>query len=134
MQIETDLPDGEHLLPSGGVAVTKNRRLVEIRAPRNGDDRDANSQQAAHDEAEQLVRVPIDAALLRVDPVCYVDTTPHSRPPHEFRRFDYLSKIEQELLTAAPAFKGYDYAAHEWRWVRTGDGITWVCRPVSEAI
>src|SRR5436190_174500 len=130
MQIQTNhLSDGEHHLRSGGVAVTKNRRLVEIRAPRVGDHRGASSQKAAHEEAEQLVRLPIDIAFLRVDQAWYVHTLPHSRHREEFRRFDYLSKIERELLTSDAEFAGYDYRAHEWRWVRTGDGITWVCRP-----
>ncbi|HVY37523.1 MAG TPA: hypothetical protein VHM31_06295 [Polyangia bacterium] len=128
VQIETiHLPDGEHPLPSGGVAVTLNHRLVEIRAPREHGG--AAAQTATHEEAEHLVRMPIDVALLRVDPAWYVHTAPHSRPPRDFRGFEHLSTIEKERLITDREFEGYDYSAYEWRWVRTGDGITWVCKP-----
>ena len=76
------IPDGEHLLPSGGSVVIEEGVVTELRAPRrpDPDGHGTTVQWVTTAEAGALIGCGIYAGLWRVEAAAYVATWPVRMP------------------------------------------------------
>ena len=76
------IPDGEHLLPSGGTVVIEDGFVAELRAPMrpDPDGRGTTVQWVTTAEAGALMGCAIFAGLWRVEPSAYIAAWPVRMP------------------------------------------------------